>query len=106
MKTLTQTIHTEEENFARDFCSNTPRLTKESGVAFYQRLVAATHESNKRILQAVVVEIEGMVKDQTCTMLDDLGYHSKECWDECNAARSHNAALSTLKTTLIEAIKV
>ena len=48
--------HTPAEEMAREFCSNTPRINKESGVVFYERLVKAFTKALGGKRNAVVKE--------------------------------------------------
>lgn len=50
--------------------------------------------------ERVGIAIQGMFEDERCIMLDEFGYHSKECWDDCLKASTRNRTLDEVLALL------
>lgn len=92
--TLTQTIHTEEKELERVVCGYLGD-DREVGV-----IMSAAESYTQRILQAVVVEIEGKR-----WKLPELSQEMTPTeWERILRMMAQNDLINALKTTLIEAI--
>ncbi len=108
--TLTQTIHTEEEEFEKSIETQAYVLHDSIYEAekYKKNMVAALKASHQRILQAVVVEID----EALCTLKGPcdcpigglVGENERPC-ERCGGTEFvYPSEIDRLKTTLIEAI--
>ena len=55
-------------------------------------------------LSEVKESVEGMKKDEHCDMVEDLGYHGKDCWDGCHEKQITNKIIDSISHLLSKKI--
>lgn len=64
---------------------------------------ATLEKERKQVRVKTLEEVEAglpATKSEECSLFEAFGYHSKDCWDGCMAASTHNAALSAVRTLI------